>query len=130
MARFFTVPDKEKDYQRYMVFVLGILWPLIIGIIVSIGFIFFPQAWQRWLTFLLVSVLIFAVNFILNQKGHTRLAAILLTVMIWLFITIPCYSTGGIMAPGIWSQTSVILTAGFLLGWRGGLLIGLLTMGV
>jgi PAS domain S-box-containing protein len=43
-------------------------------------------------------------------------------------MTIPTYSAGGIMAPGIMSQMSVILTAGFLLGWRGGLAVGLLTM--
>src|SRR5690606_29406010 len=45
------------------------------------------------------------------------------------FITIPCYSAGGITAPGIPSQMSVIVTAGFLLGWRGCLAIGLVTMG-
>jgi PAS domain S-box-containing protein len=49
--------------------------------------------------------------------------------MVWLYITIPCYTAGGIQAPGILSQMSVILTAGFLLGWRGGLAIGVLTMG-
>ncbi len=32
------------------------------------------------------------------------------------------------MAPGILMQMSVILTAGFLLGWRGGIVIGLLTI--
>ena len=43
-------------------------------------------------------------------------------------MSIPCYSAGGIIAPGILSQMSVILTAGFLLGWRGGLAIGILTI--
>jgi PAS domain S-box-containing protein len=33
------------------------------------------------------------------------------------------------MAPGIISQMSVILTAGFLLGWKGGALFGILTIG-
>ena len=34
------------------------------------------------------------------------------------------------MSPGILSQMSILLTAGFLLGWRGGLVIGVLTIGV
>jgi hypothetical protein len=50
--------------------------------------------------------------------------------MLWLLITIPCFSAGGIMAPGILTQMSVILTGGLLLGWKGGLVIGLLTIGV
>ncbi|MFL5752615.1 MAG: PAS domain-containing protein [Bacteroidia bacterium] len=130
MSGFFSIPDKEKDYQRYMVFVLGILWPLVIAFTVSIGFLFFPHLWQRWLTFLVISLVLFIINFTLNQLSYTRLAGVLLTILVWLFITIPCYTAGGITAPGILSQTSVILTAGFLLGARGGLAIGLLTIGV
>lgn len=130
MRSFFSIPDKEKDYQGYMVYVLGILWPVVIALIVSVGFFFFPDLWMRWLTFVAISLFVFIVNLSLNQLGYTRLASVILTLMIWLFITIPCYTAGGITAPGIFSQTSVILTAGFLLGWRGGLAIGLLTMGV
>lgn len=129
MAGFFSIPDKEKDYQRYMVYVLGILWPVVIALVVSVGFFFFPHLWMRWLTFMAISLFVFIVNFTLNQLGYTRLASVLLIIFVWLFITIPCYTAGGLTAPGILSQTSVILTAGFLLGWRGGLTIGLLTIG-
>lgn len=129
MAGFFSIPDKEKNYQSYMVFVLCILWTAVTAAIVSIGFIFFPDIWLRWLTFLGVSLFIAVFNLALNGLGHTRLASWTLTIMLWLYITIPCYSAGGIMAPGILSQTSIILTAGFLLGWRGGLAFGLLTIG-
>ena len=113
-----------------MVYVLGILWPVVIAIIVSFGFIFLPELWMRWLIFLVISVVVFIINLILNQLGYTRIACVVLTTLIWLFITIPCYSAGGIFAPGIITQASVILTAGFLLGWRGGLIFGLLTIGV
>lgn len=129
MISLFSIPDKEKDYHRYMVFVLCILWTVVTGIIVSLGFVFLPQFWTRWLTFLGISVFIAVFNLSLNNLGYTRLATWTLTIMLWLYITIPCYSAGGIMAPGILSQMSVILTAGFLLGWRGGMAIGLLTIG-
>ncbi len=129
MAYVFSIPDKEKDYQSYMVYVLCILWTVVTAIIVSIGFFFFPHLWLRWLTFLGISLFIAVFNLSLNHLGYTRLTSWTLTIMLWLYITIPCYSAGGIFAPGILSQMSVILTAGFLLGGRGGLAIGLLTVG-
>ncbi len=129
MANFISVPDKEKNYKGYTVFVMAIIWSVVIGAIVSVGFVFFPHLWQRWLVLLCISIFTGIFNLALNGFGYTRFASWSLTIMIWLLITIPCYSAGGIMAPGILSQMSVILTAGFLLGWRGGVTIGLLTIG-
>ncbi len=128
MIKFFSVPNKEENYQSYMVHVLAIIWVVVTGMIVSAGFYFFPQIWQRWLILLGISLFIAICNLSLNRFGYTRLASWSLTIMLWLYITIPCYSANGIMAPGILSQMSVILTAGFLLGWRAGLVIGLLTI--
>ncbi|SMO79074.1 PAS domain-containing protein [Solitalea koreensis] len=130
MSNFFSLPDKEKDFQRYMAYMLTIIWSVVTGLIVAAGFYFLPQAWLRWLTFLSLSIFIAVFNISLNRFGYTRLASWSFIIMLWLYITIPNYSAGGIFAPGIMSQMSVILTAGFLLGWRGGLAIGLLTMGV
>jgi PAS domain S-box-containing protein len=129
MTSFFSIPDRENDHQSYMIYVLCLLWTVVTAAIVSIGFFYFPHLWYRWLTFIGVSLFICVFNLQLNRFGYIRLTSWTLTIMLWLYITIPCYSAGGIMAPGILSQTSVILTAGFLLGWRGGLAIGLLTMG-
>lgn len=129
MTKFFAIPDKEKEYQSYMIYVLSIIWSVVTGIIVFLGLYFFPNLWHRWITLLGVSFCIAAFNLTLNYLGYVRLASWSLTIMLWLYITIPCYSAGGILAPGILSQTSIILTAGFLLGWRAGIAIGLLTIG-
>lgn len=129
MSNVFSAPNKENNYHAYMVHVLAIIWCAVTAIIVSTGLLFFPDIWHRWLLLLVISLLIAAFNLTLNYFGYTRQASWSLTMMLWLYITIPCYSAGGIMAPSILSQMSVILTAGFLLGWRGGLFIGLLTMG-
>nr|MBI1231575.1 PAS domain-containing protein [Cytophagales bacterium] len=129
MMKLFYFPDREKDYQSYMVYMLSIFWTVVIGGTVSFGFIFFPEIWPRWLTFLAISIFIAVFNLTLTRYKYTHLASWSLTLMIWLLITIPCYTAGGIMAPGILFQVSVMLTAGFLLGRRGGLAIGLLTMG-
>ncbi|MES2478303.1 MAG: PAS domain-containing protein [Bacteroidota bacterium] len=128
MTNFFSIPDKEKNYQSYMVYVLCILWTVVIIGIVSIGFIYFPQIWWRWVILIGISLFIAICTLTLNYFRYTRLASWTLTIMLWLQVTIPCYSAGGIMAPGILQQMSVILTAGFLLGWRGGLAIGLLSI--
>lgn len=109
---------------------MTIIWSVVTGIIVSIGFLYFPEIWLRWLTFLIISISIAVINLSLVRVGRAQLASWVLTCMVWLYITIPCYTAGGIFAPGIISQLSVILTAGYLLGWRGGLAIGILSMSV
>lgn len=129
MANFFSVPDKDKNYQGYMVSVLAIIWFLVTGIVVSMGFFLIPGLWLRWIVLLFISFFIAAGNLSLIRFGYTRFASWSLTIMLWLYITLPCYSAGGIMAPGILMQISVILTAGFLLGGRGGIFFGLLTIG-
>jgi PAS domain S-box-containing protein len=128
MANIFSVPDKEKNYPGYMVYALTLIWSAITGTIVTMGFLLLPEAWPRWLLLLGVLLFIAAFSLSLVRFGYTQLASWLLTIMLWSYITISCYSAGGIMAPGILMQMSVILTAGFLLGWRGGMFIGLLTI--
>ncbi len=112
-----------------MVSVLTIVWTGAIGVVDLLGLVLYPDNSQRWLTFLGICVFIAVTNLSLNHFGKTRLASWSLTLMIWLFITGSCYTSGGISAPSVLSQTSVILTAGFLLGWRGGVAFGFLTIG-
>ncbi|RZL12273.1 MAG: hypothetical protein EOO89_19825, partial [Pedobacter sp.] len=128
MAHLFSLPDKETNYQGYMVYALTIIWAVITGTIVTIGFFLLPEASLRWVILLGILFFIAAINLSLVRLGYTRLASWSLTIMLWSYISISCYSAGGIMAPGILIQMSVVLTAGFLLGWRGALAIGLLTI--
>lgn len=128
MNNIFRVPNKETEYQSYMVFALTIVWFLTTAIVIVIELFYFPLLWYRWLVLLGIMLFIAVFSLSLNHFRHTRTSSWLLTIMLWLYITIPCYSAGGIFAPGILSQMAVILTAGFLLGRRGGLAIGLLTI--
>lgn len=130
MSNFFTVPDRKIDSQKYMVHILSIIWWTAINFVVGIGYVNHPEAWHRWLSIQIASLFIVIFNIAINRAGYTRIASWSLTIMIWLLITIPCFTNGGIMSPGIMAQMSVILTAGFLLGWRGGVAIGLITIGV
>lgn len=128
MSNIFTIPDKEKNYQNYMVYVLTIVWLVITEIIVSIQLYNFPELSFRWISLLFISLFIGISSLTLNHWGHPRVASWSFIIMLWLYITVPCYSSGGILAAGILSQMSVILTAGLLLGWRGGFAIGILTI--
>lgn len=129
MNNFFAIPDKERNHQSYMVYMLAVMWSIVIIATVSFGFYLLPHLWLRWTTYIALALMLCFATLTLNHLGYSRGASWAFCVMLWLCITVPCYSTGGITAPGILEQTSVILTAGFLLGWRGGLAIGLLTIG-
>lgn len=128
MLNIFSIPDKEKNHQGYMMYMLTMIWSVILVVIVSLGFFLLPEAWPRWVILISISFFIAFVSLSLNRYGYTSLARWSLTIMLWLFTTISCYTAGGIIAPGIFIQMSVILTAGFLLGWRGGLFFGLLSI--
>ncbi len=128
MIEVLSLPDKIKDFQAYMLKVLVILWTSITGVVVLLGLFFFPEIWTRWITFFSISIFIAVSSMAIARFFSTKHASYYFVIVLWLYITIPCYSAGGIIAPGILSQISVILTAGFLLNWRGGLFIGILSM--
>lgn len=130
MSRFWQIPDKAINHKAYMVYSITMIWSVVTGVIVSLGFIVFPEVWYRWLIFLLTSVFMAVFNLYLNYIGKTNLASWTLSIIIWLYITLPCFTAGGIQAPGIISQMSVILSIGFLLGWKGGLLFGILSIAI
>jgi hypothetical protein len=98
-----------------------LLWTATSGFVDLLNLFLFSENWVRWLSFLGISIFIALVNLLLIQWRRVKLASWSLTLMLWLFIALASYFAGGLSAPRILSQTCVILTAGFLLGWRGGL---------
>lgn len=130
MRLFFPVPDKEKDHQAYMVYVLSIVWAVTITIVVGVTWAMFPGLWQRYFLFTSIAVFIGVFNLSLNQWVSTKLASWSLPITCWLIVTLSCYTAGGIQSPHLLTQIVVILTAAYLLGWRGGLAFGLISAGV
>ena len=128
LQKIFTVPEQGKNYQGYMVYVLTLIWAVTIAVVVTLGMFFFPEAWQRYAGYLIGTIFTAVLTLSLNYLGHSKVASWTLTLLIWVIIANPIYTTGGMEAPMIVSQVSVILTAGFLLGWRGGFAIGFLTI--
>ncbi|GAB3857635.1 hypothetical protein GCM10028822_31680 [Hymenobacter terrigena] len=129
MTNLFSIPDKEAHAQRYMVYVLTVLWTVAVCVIVAIGYGYFPHLWGRWTAMIGGSLAIALICLSVNHAGPPRVASVALVALLWLLMTVPCYTAGGIFAPGILHQMSVILTAGFLLGGRGGMAVGAFTLG-
>ena len=109
-------------------YVLVLIWAAITILFAFVGLYYYPDLWSRGLTLIVCSLFIALFNLNLNHLGYTRQASWSFTIMLWLYVTIPCYTAGGILSPSIVSQMSVVLTAGILLGSRGGFAIGVLTM--
>ncbi len=121
-------PNHEPLDQSHLVRLVMIYWFCIITGIVSLGFVFLPENWERWLDFLLINVGMNALHLVLLHFNKTRFASWSLPLSIWIMITIPCYTSGGILAPGILTQLGIVLIGGLLNGWRGGLAIGALSI--
>lgn len=111
-----------------MLFVLNNIWSITIGIIVAFGFYFFPEIYERWLTLFLTSIGLGVFVHYINFKGQVKFGSWFFIIALWLLISIPILTAGGIRAPGIITQVSVILTAGFLLGSFQGLIFGVISI--
>ncbi|MDO8998017.1 MAG: PAS domain-containing protein [Sediminibacterium sp.] len=123
-----SIPDKEKNYYGYILFVLNNIWSITIAIIVTCGVFYFPEIAFRWYTLMVLAIAIGLFIHYLNYKGKTKIGSKIFIVLLWLIISIPCITAGGIKAPGIISQVSVILTAGFLLSSSAGFIVGIVTI--
>lgn len=126
----FEKPDKEVDFDRYKVYMITLSWCTVICVIDLVGVILVPDNSDRYLSFLGIIFFIGLVTLVINAKGYSDLGSWIFSSMIWLFITIPIYTTGGIKSPGIISQVSVVITAGFLVGWRGAMIFGVLSLAI
>lgn len=128
ISEIFRNPGKNKDYQTYLMYILVLVW-MSVGLVIGIlGFLNFPNLKLRWSVFIIYLSLISTFNLYLNKLGYKKLASWSFVLLLWLIFTISSYTAGGINAPAIISQISIIFTAGFLLNWRGGLVIGLLSI--
>jgi signal transduction histidine kinase len=116
--------DKEQTRRARMLHSLAWSLLLVINLQSPIPFLLLPQYWPRWLGSLL------AINFtlppllLLNRRGHTRLAGVLLLVVLWLFVTGRAFTAGGIHAPIVLAYVVNIFMAGLLFGARGGVIAG------
>ncbi|MBN1812509.1 MAG: hypothetical protein JXA14_11790 [Anaerolineae bacterium] len=64
----------------------------------------------------------------LMRRGHIRLASIILSLLLWAFISVGTYFYGGLLGSGLSSFFGVALVAGLLLGGRAAIVFALLSV--
>lgn len=128
MMTLLKIPCREKNYQGYMVFVLNLIWFVTTTVVVTTTYFLFPHLLVRYLELLLVTVFIGVLNHTLNNLVSPQIAAWSVSITYWLLVTVSCYTAGGIQSPHMLTQIIVVMTAGYLLGWRGGVLFGVLSV--
>lgn len=69
-----------------------------------------------------VVILIALIALVIMQKGHVRAAAFFFALVMWLVITPSHFFFGGVSSAGAYSQISVVVIAGLLVGRRAALL--------
>jgi len=83
-----------------------------------------PELTVRWLT-IVAGMYAFAIPaWIVNRRGHTRLASLIAVVALWALITAAAVTAGGIGALAVNAFLVLVLAAGLLLGERAVIVAG------
>jgi PAS domain S-box-containing protein len=83
---------------------------------------------SRYAVLMIVTCTVCAGVLMLNRRGKTRLAAIVLIVLLWLSTTVGMFTAGGIQAPIFAGYFIVVLLSGLLLGSRAGLILAVASL--
>lgn len=99
---------------------------LIISIAQLINCIILPDHLTRWVIVIVFICFINGSLILLNHYGYSRLSATLFIIFNLILTSIMAYSAGGIRAPVMEYLPLIILMAGLILGWKEGLITGIL----
>ncbi|EEF57811.1 multi-sensor signal transduction histidine kinase [Pedosphaera parvula Ellin514] len=87
-------------------------------------FLLLPNQWARWLAILLTFNFTLPPLLLLNKRGHTRLAGVLLLTELWMMATVLALTAHGIHALAVLMFIVYVLIAGLVFGGRGGVVAG------
>lgn len=128
-CRLFNLPvfTNEEHMERARVLSFIVWSILIVNTQVFVLFWFLlPQNRERWLAIFLTLNFTLPFMLALNHYGRTRLAGILLIVVLWLLGTVLALTAGGIHSPTVLMFVVNVLVAGLLFGGRGGVIVGVI----
>lgn len=121
----FNSPVLSDDESTRLARVLHfILWSFLIVADTQfiIYFLVLPQNWPRWLAIILTFNLTLPPLLLLNHRGQTRQAGILLMFVLWLLATVAAWTGGGIHAMAVLFYLVNVVVAGLLFGGTGGII--------
>jgi PAS domain S-box-containing protein len=91
-----------------------------------IDIIILPANTLRWLKIIAFVNTFSLVLMFLSWRGHTRLAAFILIIVMTLLVTMVAVTGGGIRAPGFIISSGIVFGAGLLLGMRAGIFMAVI----
>jgi PAS domain S-box-containing protein len=115
-----VIADEEQAHQAWMLHF--VLWSTLLGANLVFAFLILalPQYLPRWLASILVIDIMNPGLMVLNRRGQTRLASIVLVVVIWMLSTGLALTGNGIQAPATIGYVANTLVVGLLFGETAG----------
>ncbi len=129
IRHFFSSPVfADEDQTRRAQVLHFTIWSILLVTNSQIYVVLFvmPQHWLRWLVVLLTFNFTLPPLLLMNHRGRTRLAGVLLMVEIWLLATVLALTPSGIHAPVVLAFIVNVLIAGLLFGGRGGVIVSII----
>ncbi len=121
----FGAPVFADEEQTRRVWVLHvILWTfLLLGIVAFVAnMLILPQHKARWIGLTASFGLISVVLILLNRRGRTRMAAVLLLAVLWLMSVVLALISGGVHSVVSLAWVVYVLVAGLLFGDKAGVI--------
>lgn len=129
MIRLFSKPvfdDFDKSRKALILYNLVLGSDIIMSITELLMCIIMPHNIVRWLLIVFFYNLLTVFLLYVNRKGYYKVAAYLFVFSLFLFVTILSWFAGGIKAPAIHNFPAIVLAVGIILGWRKGLISGII----
>jgi len=121
-------PDEEKTRAAKIINSFG--W-----VVIFVLLILYISRWVsgEWLSYssryiFPLLILIVFISLIMLRRGYVRGAGIFFVTFIWLGLTFQASQSNGLRDVAVMSYLAIILLAGLLLGWREGLLMGIMSI--
>jgi len=129
VIRLFSKPvfdDFDKSRKALILYNLVLGSDIIMSITELLMCIIMPHNIVRWLLIVFFYNLLTVFLLYVNRKGYYKVAAYLFVFSLFLFVTILSWFAGGIKAPAIHNFPAIVLAVGIILGWRKGLISGII----
>ena len=129
LQRIIPPPSSGLDQAHIATALEAALWTFMAAVLLLLGAVaLLPEFTWRWLA-IIAGVYAFAVPALLvNRRGHTRLASLIVIVSLWLVITASAVTAGGIASMAASFYAVLVLAAGLLLGARAALVTAVVSV--
>jgi len=119
--------DAEKTMTARMLYQMALGFAVVVAVLVLAMPLAAPESLSRWLLLAVLLEGLWVTQIVLIRRGLVRVAGVIATVGFWCVLTGMAWTAGGVSAPAVAAQLIIVVYAGMALGWRAGLVTGLLS---